>query len=146
MTKEARICNGENLFSNKQCWENWTATSKKMKLEHSLKAYTKKLKTYQRPKCAIPSSFSHFQLFATPQTVAHQPPLSVGFSRQEYWSGIPFPSPGGTSQCSDRTQVSCIAGRFFTISATREASNVRRPKCKMGYYRSPRGKHSQNTL
>ena len=29
-----------------------------------------------------------------PQTVAHQPPLSMGFSRQEYWSGFPFPSPG----------------------------------------------------
>ena len=29
-----------------------------------------------------------------PWTVAHQPPLSVGFSRQEYWSGLPFPSPG----------------------------------------------------
>ena len=34
------------------------------------------------------------QLFATPWTVAHQIPLSVEFSRQEYWSGFPFPSPG----------------------------------------------------
>ena len=34
------------------------------------------------------------QLFATPLTVAHQAPLSMGFSRQEYWSGLPFPSPG----------------------------------------------------
>ena len=34
------------------------------------------------------------QLFATPWTVAHQAPLSMGFSRQEYWSGLPFPSPG----------------------------------------------------
>ena len=42
----------------------------------------------------MPSSFSHFQLFATPWTVAHQAALSVGFSRQEYWSGLPFPSPG----------------------------------------------------
>ena len=39
-------------------------------------------------------SLSHVQLFATPWTVAHQAPLSVGFSRQEYWSGLPFPSPG----------------------------------------------------
>ena len=37
---------------------------------------------------------SHVQLFATPWTVAHQAPLSMGFSRQEYWSGLPFPSPG----------------------------------------------------
>ena len=39
-------------------------------------------------------SLSHIQLFATPWTVAHQAPLSLEFSRQEYWSGLPFPSPG----------------------------------------------------
>ena len=39
-------------------------------------------------------SFSRVQLFATPWTVAYQAPLSMGFSRQEYWSGLPFPSPG----------------------------------------------------
>ena len=33
-------------------------------------------------------------LFVTPWTIAHQAPLSMGFSRQEYWSGLPFPSPG----------------------------------------------------
>ena len=37
---------------------------------------------------------SHVRLFVTPWTVAHQAPLSMGFSRQEYWSGLPFPSPG----------------------------------------------------
>ena len=36
---------------------------------------------------------SHVQLFATPWTVACQAPPSMGFSRQEYWSGLPFPSP-----------------------------------------------------
>ena len=39
-------------------------------------------------------SLSHVQLFATPWTVALQAPLSMGFSRQEYWSGLPFPPPG----------------------------------------------------
>ena len=39
------------------------------------------------------SCLSYVQLFATPWTVAHQAPLSMGFSRQEYWSGLPFPSP-----------------------------------------------------
>ena len=39
-------------------------------------------------------SLRHVQLFATPWTIAHQTPLSMGFSRQEYWSGLPFPSPG----------------------------------------------------
>ena len=37
---------------------------------------------------------SRVRLFATLWTVAHQAPLSMGFSRQEYWSGLPFPSPG----------------------------------------------------
>ena len=37
---------------------------------------------------------SRVRLFATPWTVARQPPLSIGFSRQEYWSGLAFPSPG----------------------------------------------------
>ena len=39
-------------------------------------------------------SLSCGQLFATPWTVAYQAPPSIGFSRQEYWSGLPFPSPG----------------------------------------------------
>ena len=38
-------------------------------------------------------SLSHVRLFATPWTVAYQVPPSMGFSRQEYWSGLPFPSP-----------------------------------------------------
>ena len=37
---------------------------------------------------------SHLRLFATPWTIAYQAPLSMGFSRQEYWSGLPLPSPG----------------------------------------------------
>ena len=39
------------------------------------------------------SRFSRVRLRATPQTAAHQAPLSLGFSRQEHWSGLPFPSP-----------------------------------------------------
>ena len=42
-------------------------------------------------------SLSRVRLFATPWTVAYQAPPSVGFSRQEYWSGLPFPSPGDLS-------------------------------------------------
>ena len=38
-------------------------------------------------------SLSHIRLFATSWSVAHQAPPSMGFSRQEYWSGLPFPSP-----------------------------------------------------
>ena len=47
--------------------------------------------------------------FSIPWTIAHQAPLSMGFSRQEYWSGLPFPSP------VDQTWVSCIADRLFTV-------------------------------
>ena len=39
-------------------------------------------------------SLNHVQLFATPWTVAYKAPLSMEFSRKEYWSGLPFPSPG----------------------------------------------------
>ena len=42
-------------------------------------------------------SLSHVRLFVTPWTVAYWAPLSMGFSRQEYWSGQPFPSPGELS-------------------------------------------------
>ena len=43
-------------------------------------------------------SLSRVQLFATPWIVAHQAPLSMEFSRLEYWSGLPFPSPGDLSK------------------------------------------------
>ena len=54
-----------------------------------LKEYVFSLKVGKKVK-----SLSRVQLFATPWTVARQAPLSIGFSRQEYWSGLPFPSPG----------------------------------------------------
>ena len=44
--------------------------------------------------CAVLSRFSHVQLFATPWTVACKAPLFMKFSRQEYWSALPFPPPG----------------------------------------------------
>ena len=71
------------------------------------------------------SHFSHVRLFVTPWTVPHQAPLSMGFLRQEYWSGLPLPSPGdlpdpGIELVSLRSPA--LADRFFTISATWEAS------------------------
>ena len=70
------------------------------------------------------SCFSHVQLFATPQTVAHQAPLSMGFSRPECWSGLPFPSPGDLLHPGIKPtslMSSPLAGRVFTTSATWEA-------------------------
>ena len=43
-------------------------------------------------------SLSHVRVFATPWTGAYQAPPSMGFSRQEYWSGLPFPSSGNRSK------------------------------------------------
>jgi len=57
------------------------------------------------------------QLFAMPWTAAHQAPLSMGFPRQEEWSGLPFAPPGFfPTQVSNLhlLQVSCIAGGVFT--------------------------------
>ena len=58
---------------------------------HRMRIIKKLLWSQQRKKV---KSLSHVQLFATPWTIAWQAPLSMGFSRQEYWSGLPFPSPG----------------------------------------------------
>ena len=44
---------------------------------------------------------SRVQLFATPWTAAYQAPLSMGFSRQEYWSGVPLPSPAWNPTCRE---------------------------------------------
>ena len=59
---------------------------------------------------------SHVQLFATPWTIARQVPLSMGFSGQEYWGGLPFPSPRDLPNPGIElvSRVSCIAGGFFT--------------------------------
>ena len=74
---------------------------------------------------------SHVHFFATPWTVARQAPLSMGFSRQEYWSGLPFPPPGdlptpGIEPVS--LSSSAMAGRFFTTSATWEAPPAKQNK------------------
>ena len=58
------------------------------------------------------------QLLATPWTIAHQAPLSMGFSRQEYWSGVPFPPPGDLPDPEiEPTSLKspALAGGFFTI-------------------------------
>ena len=70
------------------------------------------------------SCFSCVQLFMTPWTVIHQAPLSMGFSREEYWSGWPCPPPGdlphpGIEPVS--LMPPALAGWFFVTSATWEA-------------------------
>ena len=80
------------------------------------------------PDCAyVVSHFSRVWLFATPQTVAHQVPLSMGFSRQECWSGPPSPSPGDLPKPRIKLPllVSCFGRRVLTTSATWEALIVK---------------------
>ena len=52
--------------------------------------------------------------FVTPWTVAHQAPLSLGFSRQEYWSGLPFLSPEDLPEPGIKPVSPALAGGFFT--------------------------------
>ena len=68
---EVRVC---------VCFVHWYILSLENKAYHMM--------------CVCVKSLSRVQLFVTPWTVAHQAPLSMGFSRQEYWSGLPFPFPG----------------------------------------------------
>ena len=50
----------------------------------------------------------------TPWTVAHQAPLSMGFPGQEYWSGLPFPSPGDLPDLGIKPVSPALAGGYFT--------------------------------
>ena len=60
-------------------------------------------------------SLSRVRLFATPWTVAYQAPPSMGFSRQEYWNGLSFPSPGDLPDPGIELWVSCVSciGRWI---------------------------------
>ena len=77
--------------------------------------------------CVHAQSLSCVQLFVTPWTVAHQAPLSVGFPRQEYWSGLPFPSPGALPDpgIEPRSPASpALAGGFFTTAPPGEPHDL----------------------
>ena len=69
----------------------------------------------------------------TPWTTACQAPLSVGFSRQEYWSGLSFPSPGDLPDPGIKPTSPALAGRFFTTEPPRK------PKIYLGAPRSLQG-------
>ena len=73
---------------------------------------------------------SHVRLFVTPWTVAYQAPLSLRFSRQEYWSGLPCPSPEDLPDpgINSLSLVSPeLASGFFTTSTTWEAHVIDHP-------------------
>ena len=73
------------------------------------------------------SQFSCVQLFATLQTVAHQVPLSMGFSGQDYWNALPFSPPGDlpNPRIEPASLASpVLASGFFTTSATWETVHI----------------------
>ena len=63
---------------------------------------------------AVVQLLSRVRLCATPWTVAHQAPLSIGLPRQEHWSGWPFPSPGDLPDLGIKPESPASAARFFT--------------------------------
>ena len=68
--------------------------------------------------CAL-SCFSRVQLSVTLWTVARQAPLSMGFPRQTYWSGLPLPAPGDLPDPGIESASPVLAGRFFTAEPPR---------------------------
>ena len=70
------------------------------------------------------SHFSSVRLFAIPWAVARQVLLYMGFSKQEYWSGLPCPSAGESFGPRDRTLGICIASRLLTSSSVQSLSLV----------------------
>ena len=65
------------------------------------------------------SRFSRVRLFETPWTAAHQAPPSMGFSRQEYWSGVPLPSP------KNKNKLKKIILAFQDLISQNQGSNLR---------------------
>ena len=59
-----------------------------------------------------------------PWTAARRTPLSMGFPRQEYWSWLPFPTPGESSRARNKTSISCIGRQILYHWSTREAPHA----------------------
>ena len=80
----------------------------------SLCCAAKKLIQHCKATISSVQSLSCVRLFATPWTAALQAPLSMGFPRQEYWSGLPFPPPGDRPDLGISLVSPALAGAFFT--------------------------------
>ena len=70
---------------------------------------------------------SHVQLFVTSWTVAHQAPLSMGFSRQEHWSGLPFPSPGDLPNPGIEPRYPALQAGSFPSESSEKPSIMKMP-------------------
>ena len=95
------------------CWGS--AIEPQSKLGGSLSCSRLRLgKIMSWPLCTVVSSLSPVQLFVTPWTVACQAPLSMGFPRQECWSGFPFPSPVALPDPGFEPLSPALPGKLFT--------------------------------
>ena len=77
---------------------------------------------------SIVQSLSHVWLFVTPGTIAHKAPQSIWFSRQEYWSGLPFSSPIYTYMCIYMRQYICVCVCIYIYMYERQ------PIMVLGFY------------
>ena len=96
-SKEDKIfkCNNDDEDDgSKQVYSTYHASTVLIILHTTQHPFAKGYGYYNSHLKVKVKSLSRVRLFATPQTVAYQAPPSMGFSRQEYWSGLPFPSPG----------------------------------------------------
>ena len=125
-----------------RCWEGVWRSSEGALPSEALKALPSSLlnnsrgpkpsplPTHLRPCTCVLSHFSRVRLRVTPWTVALQAPLSMGFSREAYWSGLTFPPPGelpdpGIELMSLMSPA--FAGGFFTASTTTQSSFLAQP-------------------
>ena len=83
------------------------------------------------------SRISRVRLCAASQTAAYKAPPSLGFSRQEHWSGLPFPSPGDLPDPVIEPMSPALAGGFFTIEPPGKPKNNPRQLCKTEFGLSP---------
>ena len=90
---------------------------------HTERVYIVYRCVYTHTACVYSQSLSRVQLFATQWTVTYQAPLSMGFSRQEHWSGLPCPPPGDLPNPGIETTSltsPALVGGFFTTEPPRK--------------------------
>ena len=87
----------------------------------------------KRPQKYLVCLLSRVWLFETPRTVACQAPLSMGFPRQEYWSGLLFPPPGGLPHAGTESVSPALVGRLFTtdhLGSPTSLQSYKLPACE----------------
>ena len=97
------------------------------------KTKSKTLVIFWVPVCVL----SHVWLFATPLTVAHQAPLSMGFSRQDYWSGLQLPPPGNLPNPGTELASLAFTGKFLTTESPAKPGDLLRWTLSPGHEQLP---------